>query len=404
MVYIGIDIAKNKHDCCFIDISGKALCRFTITNTRQGFNQFLEHLQMQTIHPSQVIIGLEATGHYGAHLKHFLHQKGFTFYELNPLAVNFHRHDTSIRKAKTDRIDAKLIADYVRSKHQSLTPSAPTSYHSSELKSLCRYRMHQIQDLSQRKVQLRKLIYLLFPELETLTRNLHSATVYAILTAYPGCTKLAKANLAKLTNIVIEASRGQYGRGFAISVQQAAKGSIGVDSMAAESQLQLVLKDIAIYQERIRYLDLQIASLMQQFSTTITTIPGVSITLGATILSELGDLARFRSASQILAFAGLVPSVYQSGEYQSKHAHMEKRGSKYLRYALFHASKALCQNDPEFALYLSQKRQEGKHYFVALSHAMRKLIRIILALHRTGQPYHKKTMYICPKIALTSHS
>ena len=134
-----------------------------------------------------------------------------------------------------------------------------------------------------------------------------------------------------------------------------------------------------------------INSIMEVVHSPITTIPGLGIRMGAMILAEVGDFSNFDSADKILAYAGLSPSTYQSGQLTNCYSHMEKRGSRYLRYAIFNATKYVCIHDPTFAAYLSKKRAEGKHYNVAVSHAAKKLVRLIYAMERSGQPYKLPT-------------
>ncbi|EGN44148.1 hypothetical protein HMPREF0990_02122 [Lachnospiraceae bacterium 1_1_57FAA] len=111
--------------------------------------------------------------------------------------------------------------------------------------------------------------------------------------------------------------------------------------------------------------------------------------MGAMIIAEIGDFNRFSSPDKILAYAGLSPSTYQSGQLDGCYSHMEKRGSRYLRYALFNATKFVCIWDNQFSAYLAKKRSEGKHYNVAISHAAKKLVRVIYQLEKSGQLYHR---------------
>lgn len=263
MIYIGIDVSSHKHDYCILDDQGHSLYRSTIPNTRAGFEQLITTIEEQTDQLDKVEIGLEATGHYGAHLKAFLHQKGLKFYELNPLAVNYYRHDASIRKAKTDKIDAKLIAEYVRSK-PNLTPHASASYHTSELRSLCRYRFGQVRELSRKKAQLSKEIYLLFPELETLVSNLHSTTIYTLLSTYPGAQYVTEAELAHLTNLVSQASRSKFGQEFVQKLKALAAASIGITSEVESFKLQSLLKSILATQAEITTIDQRITAMLPE--------------------------------------------------------------------------------------------------------------------------------------------
>lgn len=126
---------------------------------------------------------------------------------------------------------------------------------------------------------------------------------------------------------------------------------------------------------------------MDAIDSPILTVPGIGYSVGAIIVAEIGDFSRFDSPDKILAFAGCSPSTYQSGKLYSSHAKMEKRGSRYLRWALINAAKYVCNWEPTFAAYLEKKRSEGKHYYVALSHSTKKLVRVLYHLEITRERY-----------------
>ena len=162
--------------------------------------------------------------------------------------------------------------------------------------------------------------------------------------------------------------------------------------MPAKSlELQHTIRLIRELDVEINEIEAALKLMMDEIASPILTIPGISYRMGAMILAEIGDFSRFASPDKLLAYAGLSPSTYQSGKLDNAYAHMEKRGSRYLRYALFNATKYVCIWDSSFASYLAKKRDEGKHYNVAISHAARKLVRLIFALQRSGKPYCSAT-------------
>ena len=217
--------------------------------------------------------------------------------------------------------------------------------------------------------------------------NLHMASVYALLSEFPGAKQVASAHLTRMTNLLHEASKGRYGREKAIQIRDAARKSIGSAMPAKSLELKHTIHLIGELDAEIAEIETEIDSIMETLHSPITTIPGIGSRMGAMILAEVGDFSNFDSADKILAYAGLSPSTYQSGQLTSSYAHMEKRGSKYLRYAIFNATKFVCNWDPVFAAYLAKKRGEGKHYNVAISHAAKKLVRLIYAMEQTRQPY-----------------
>ncbi len=235
------------------------------------------------------------------------------------------------------------------------------------------------------KASVSRLVTILFLELEKLVPVLHMASVYALLSEFPSASAIADSHLTKLTNLLSTASKGHYGKNTAILFREAARTTIGSHMPAKSLELKHTIKLIQEITSEIE----EIKTIMDSIHSPILTIPGISYRMGAMILAEIGDFSRFDSPDKILAYAGMSPSTYQSGQLESSYSHMEKRASRYLRYALYNATKYVCHWDPTFAAYLEKKRSEGKHYNVALSHATKKLVRVIFQLEKSGQCYIK---------------
>ncbi len=387
MIYVGIDIAKDKHDCCILGSDGEILFSpFTIQNTLQGFDELYEKIWSLTQDLKEIKVGLEATGHYHFNLLRSLLDNGLASYVINPLHTNLFRKGQSLRKTKTDKVDAASIAMMLLT-DRTLKPNSDTSYHNEALKSLTRYRFDKVQERAKLKTSVSRLISILFPELEKQFPTLHMASVYALLSEFPGASFVATAHLTRLKHLLYEASKGHYGRDKAISIREAAISSIGSIMPTKSMELKHTIHLIEVLTEEIDEIEAAINSLMDTMETPITTIPGIKNRMGAMILAEIGDFSRFENADQILAYAGLSPSTYQSGQLTSSYAHMEKRGSRYLRYALFNATQFVCMWEPVYNAYLAKKRAEGKHYYVAISHACKKLVRMIYRMQLTGEPY-----------------
>lgn len=389
MILVGIDVAKDKHDCFIINSDGEALTKvFTFPNNLDGFNFFYEKISSVSNPKDKIKVGLEATGHYGYNLLGFLLNKGLPTFVINPLHTNLFRKSLTLRKTKTDKVDSKTIAMMLMS-DVALKPYTDTSYHNEELKSLSRYRFAKVQERAKLKTSVSRLVQILFPELEKLVATLHMTSIYSLLEEYPGASYIASAHLTKLTNLLNEASHGRYDRNTAIKFREAAKKSIGSVMPAKSLELKHTIKIIRELTIEINEIDAEIKKIMDRIASPITTIPGIGYNMGAMIISEIGDFNRFSSPDKVLAYAGLSPSTYQSGKLDNCHSHMEKRGSRYLRYALFVVAQKVCIWDSTFAEYLSKKRAEGKHYYVAISHAVKKLVRVIFHLERTRQTYLK---------------
>ena len=387
MIFVGIDVSKDKHDCFIISSEGEILADgFTISNSKEGFEMLLQTINTCTGIDQKIKVGLEATGHYSYNLLGFLLDNGFPTYVINPLHTNLYRKSLSLRKTKTDKVDARTIASMLMS-DVSLKPYTNVAYHNSELKSLTRYRFDKVSERSKLKTSVSRLVNILFPELEKLLPTLHIVSAYALLSELPSAKHIANVHLTHLTNLLHSASKGHYGREKAIQIRDTARNSVGIYMPAKALELKHTIKLIREFNNEIAEIEAEIQSIMLKIDSPITTIPGISLRMGAMIIAEIGDFNNFDSPDKILAFAGLSPSTYQSGQLNNCYAHMEKRGSRYLRYALFNATKFVCNWCPVFSDYLAKKRSEGKHYNVAISHAAKKLVRLIFAMQRSGQPY-----------------
>ena len=389
MIFVGIDVAKDKHDCFITNTDGEVLFKsFTITNNLDGFDELYQKIESVMEDVSKVKVGLEATGHYSYNLLGYLLDKGLPTYVINPLHTNLYRKSLSLRQTKTDKVDAHTIASMLMS-DVNLKSYSDTSYHNEELKSLTRYRFDKVKERAQLKQSISRLVCILFPELEKLVPTLHQNSVYELLYEFPGAKHVANAHLTRLSNLVKTASKGHYTKDTAITFREAARTSIGSNMPAKSLELKHTIKLIRELDAEIEEIENEIKIIMDEINSPILSIPGISYRMGAMIIAEIGDFSKFDSPDKILAFAGMSPSTYQSGQLDNCYARMEKRGSRYLRYALYNATAYVCLRDPTFKAYLAKKRSEGKHYYVALSHATKKLIRVIYQLETSGQQYIK---------------
>ena len=389
MIYVGIDVAKDKHDCFITNSDGEVLFKaFTISNNLDGFSELYQKIESVMDDVTKIKVGLEATGHYSYNLLGYLIDKGLPAYVINPLHTNLYRKSLSLRQTKTDKVDARTIASMLMS-DVNLKSYSDISYHNEELKSLTRYRFDKVKERAKLKSSVSRLVCILFPELEKLVPTLHMASVYAMLSEFPGAKQVADTHLTRLTNLLSESSKGRYGKETAIAFRNAARTSIGSNMPAKSLELKHTIKLIRELTSDIDEIEHEIKLIMDEINSPILSIPGINYRMGAMIIAEIGDFNRFDSPDKILAYAGLSPSTYQSGQLDGAYSHMEKRGSRYLRYALYNAAKYVCHWDPTFAEYLAKKRAEGKHYNVAISHAVKKLVRVIYHLEKTNQQYIK---------------
>lgn len=386
MLYIGIDIASKKHDCCIIGDKSDVLTPiFTFENNAEGYDVLLKTIRSLCHDFKDVKIGVESTGHYSNNLISFLRNKGFNLIVFNPLQVNLFRKAQTLRKTKTDKVDARFLAQMLLTSEQPVY--APQTLEISELKTLVRHRTRLVSIRTKLKISVSRLVAILFPELPNAVSSIHQATVYALLLEMPTAKAVADCHLTKLANLLYERSKHRYGKDKAIVIKNLAAKSIGQNSPATGFELQQTLRLLDNLRMEIEVLDKQIKALMLKINSPILTIPGISFTLGSIILAEIGNINNFNNPGKLLAFAGLEPSTHQSGKYSASITPMVKRGSSYLRWALLQAALLVSQYDPSFKAYAAKKEREGKHHFVVMSHVGRKLVRVIFHLLKNNVPF-----------------
>lgn len=316
MIYVGIDIAKEKHDCYIISSDGVLISDdLRITNTLDGFNTLHSIISSNCQGDDSVSIGLESTGHYGINLENFLRTKGYQITVFNPLAVASFRKSQTLRKTKTDKVDAKFIATLLFSSQQA--PATVVSNEIRELKSLTRHRYRLVGQCSKLKVSVSRLLTILFPELGSLVWSIHQKSSYAMLLEFPSTQHISKSHLTKLTNLLSKNSKGRYGKDKAIALKELASKSVGISCSATSFELQQTIRLVNFYLDEIDHLDSKIKELLIQMNTPLLSVPGISYTLASIILSEIGDITRFKTPAKLLAFSGVEPPVCQSGKVQA---------------------------------------------------------------------------------------
>lgn len=384
MIYVGIDVASEKHDCCILSEQNKKLESFSFPNTKAGFALLLRVCKKYA-DQGQTKIGLESTGIYGDNLCAFLRRNGYEIRTFNPLLIKKSIQATTLRKTKTDKSDASFLASYLA--RELPDPDPQISYHISELKSLTRARFSVVGACSKAKTQLKALLVQVFPEFHTAFSDVFGVAAIAILRKYPTAKKLSAARKTAVAKILSEASRHRLGEEKAAMLIDLAKNSVGCHSETKALEMQYYLDQIEWNTAYIRRYEAAIREIMNEIDSPITTIPGIGLVLGAMILAELGDVTRFATPEKVLAFAGLDPSIYQSGKYTPASGTMVKRGSPQLRWALLMAARSTIVHNPNIAIYYQKKLSEGKHYNVICSHIAKKLVRILYSLLKKNTPY-----------------
>ncbi|MBQ0036377.1 MAG: IS110 family transposase [Firmicutes bacterium] len=387
--YVGLDLAKYKHDCFVMDENGEVIQdSFSFNNDLIGFNTLLNVLN--ALDPNQEKrIGLEATGHYGSNLKIFLEKNGYSFMEINPLLISRFSKATTLRRTKTDKIDAKLIALYLMTVDYKVYPLK--SYHLRNLKSLCRSRDSLVKERSLQLVKLTNVLDLIFPEFKPFfNKSLKSSTALYLLENYGVPSKMARLTKESYSKMASKLHKTISYAKF-IELKQLAKNTVGSEDSILAFELNMYLDLFKELDSKINEIESLIIEEYKTMNSHIHTIPGIGIISAAGIYSEIGELSRFNTADQLVAFSGLDVSRYQSGESDVT-GKMVKHGSSYLReYLMNVAETSLIHNPSLYECYL-KKRNEGKAHRVALSHVAKKLVRIIFSLEKHNTDFDMTKM------------
>ena len=352
MIYVGIDAASKKHDCFIIsDGQPQSGQLITIDNNSNGFEKLKSSILdwMKQTDDGNVRIGLESTGHYSHNILHYLVGNGFDTMLINPLLTNMERKASSVRKTKTDTIDAKSICTFLM-RNQEFKPYTIASYHSRSLKSLSRRRISLVKQMTKHKQELHVLVTTVFPEYLSVFSSLHINVSLEILHKYGTPANIAKARIDGLTNMILKHSKGHRGQQTAILIKELAKTTIGDKDELYAFQIKLCVEMIRTLRNQVKAYEDQIRKIMDTHCTIILSVPGIGYVTGASIVGEIGDVSRFKSSDKLLAFAGLDPVVYQSGNYDANNLKVSKRGSSYLRWALHTAASIIIHYDPTFAV------------------------------------------------------
>lgn len=381
--YVGIDIAKYKHDCFIADDSGCVIRdSFSFSNDKNGFNVLLSILK-ELKPKGQIKIGFESTGHYHFNLKLCLEANGYDYVEFHPLLVHKFASTQTLRRTKTDKKDAQLIAKYLMT--VDYKPYVNSFYHINNLKSLTRLRETLITDRTRFLNQITSYLDQIFPEFKPLFENGLNESAFYLLTHYMTPAKMSKLDSNKYSKMKSEL-RHPISYQKICQIKDAAINSIGHTSKALEYALEASLTLYLTLDKQIDELESKIIEIYDSLNCHIHTIRGISKLTSAGILSEIGNFNKFLTSSQFQAYAGLEPSKNDSGTHDGLGV-MVKHGSSYLRKYLMNSAETFYVFNPSISDFYWKKRNEGKHHRVALSHVARKLINTIFYLEKHNQDF-----------------
>ena len=389
MYIVGIDIGKNHHEASIVSPEGKQIGRsLRFATTHKGADSLMSFI-FKNIGNSPCVFGMEATGHYWYPIYSFLKAKGYTIYVINPIQSDSLRK-MYIRQTKNDSIDSFLIAEVIRFGQFGTTSMADVNI--LAMRQLCRYRDSVISSRTEIKLRIGTIMEQIFPEYEKQFSSLWVSTSMGILEKYLTPENIENAPIDELFEIIKDKSHNRLTKAKAISIKEAAADTFGI-KIAQDTfsfQLKQLIDRMNFLDKQIEALDIEIMKYYEQFDCYLHTIPGIGIIGAATILAEIGDISRFKNSSALVAFAGIDPTVRQSGEFNSTHNHMSKRGSPYLRHAIFLAATTCSFHNSPLNAYYKKKRDQGKHHLTATGAVARKLTTVIYAVLRDGKPYEPK--------------
>lgn len=389
MILVGIDVASKKHDIVIMNNEGLVHKKaFVIENSMEGYKKLLSAIQAakEFFNEDKVRIGLESTGHYSRNILYFLTTNNFEVMFINPLLTNMDRKASSVRKTKTDEIDAKAICTFLIRNQNDFKPYTLSSYHIDELKVLIRQRKSLKKQINRLTNQLRAYMDQAFPEYYKVFKKILSKASLTLLTNYASISEFKRVRVHTLAELIKKNSKGRHGMNKAELIKSLVKDSIGIDSESLSLSIKQLVSQIKIVELQVEDINNLLEHHIEESKTTLLSIPGIGIQTGSIILAEIGDINRFESDDQLLAYAGLDPSVYQSGNYSGSFK-ISKRGSSILRWAIFQAAKVAVQRDPVFMKYHHKKLAEGKHYFTSIGHVTKKLLRVIRSILKNNSIY-----------------
>jgi len=391
MLYLGVDIGKNSHVASMMDENSKIIFKgFSFSNTTDGGDSLLAKLTEYPV--SEIEIGLEATGHYWLSVYSFLLEKGYVVHVINPILTDGWRKGTEIRKRKTDTIDSVLIADLIR--YGTFVETHLSDETMMSLRNLCRFRGYLVDSVSDLKRKVICVLDQVFPEYQLVFKNVFGTTSKELLLQFTNPMELEELSVKSLAELLSKLSRQKIGYYKAEKLSAFATKSFGVtfcrDSFTF--QLKAMLEQMKFIEQQIADTEKEIKILLGKTGSFITTITGIGIVTGATILGEIGDIHKFDSPNKLVAYAGIDASVRQSGEFEGTQNKMSKRGSPYLRKALFQAALVASNGrnpDLELRDFYLKKISEGKHHLTATGAVARKLCYIIYTILKENRPYIK---------------
>lgn len=389
-LFVGVDVSKDSFSATGIDTKGNVCFSISAAMDNSGFSQLMTAITSNCKDLSAVMTGMESTGCYHINLFSFLADKGINVVVINPLLIsNFAK--LSLRKTKTDKKDSLTIARFLLA-HKDSIEQFSISQDTRDFRDIAREREFICHLIASTKNEIKRILQTTFPELESLC-NIFTTTMLSFLKEFPSA-RLIRATKA---NVIAEAlQRCGKGRKISISADEiirAAKSSVASNSLAKELILpQKISMLLSLMEQLDKITDILSAlckSITIQEMEIITSIDGIGDTTAAAFLAEIGDISNFSSHKSLIAYAGLDPSVYQSGKFEGT-SRISKRGNRHLRRLIYLMTIGVIRYNASFKAYFLKRRNEGLPFKKAVLATAHKLLRIIFAMLSHKSFFHVK--------------
>jgi transposase len=379
--FIGIDVSKEKFDVCCIDSTGEKLFRLSTDMNRSGFEELTSKLSSVSGSRDDIVIGMESTACYHIPLYSYLTAEGYRVVIINPLLIsNFMK--LQLRKTKTDKKDAQVIAQYLNEQREAYSQSVMSS-DITDLRDLSRQRESLVDQMTAQKVDIKRILSVTFPELENIT-NIFTKSMLRLLYEYPSASAIKNTRRARIAKTLIPGSYGKQTDESVDAIRNAAKTSIGIVSHTKEIVLKQKVAILIQLEEHLSELSEILIELCQtqmgEDVEVFTSMRGIGNNSATNFLVELGGgVGPYKSHKQVIAMAGIDPSVYQSGKHEGK-GRISKRGNRHLRRVIWQMSTKVIMYNDSFKEYYLKRREDGLPYKMAVLATAHKLIRVIFAM------------------------
>ena len=391
MIYVGIDVASNKHDICIMSNDGEIYGKkFQIKISKDEYKKLLNKIDdaKKLFKDSNVCIGIESTGVYSSTiLNYFSNLKNIKVIFINPVLTSMFQLSESVHYAKTDSIDAEGICNYLIDKKNKLYTYTPVSYQIQKIKSLYRELIKLNKSINQISNRLTGLIHIVFPEFLKIFRKIKGKLPLSLLNSFPTPDAYKGKRLSTILEFGKKISKGHFYNSQVEQLLEYSKNTVGIFCSSDSLLIRQLSQTLLLFIEQKKEIVDELVLLTKEECPNLLTIPGIGANIASGIIGEIGNISNFKNTDSLLAYAGLDPKVYESGKFKAKSTPITKHGSSYLRNALIQASRIIVKHDSTFKNYFHKKIDESKSYNCSIGHVSKKLVRVIFSILKNNKEF-----------------